>query len=113
MRSGRRQPPGLQHPRDRHAHYHAAHKQERLNPADADVLVAVWESERTVKVTRGENSGRALSNSRIVRRLERVAAAGQPGKIAVKLDPSWKGTGAVVFAQRRDKRIVASALLPR
>ncbi len=82
-------------------------------PVDADVLVAVWESERTIKVTRGENSGSTLSNSRIVRRLERVAAAGKQGTITVKLDPTWRDVGAVAFAQRADKRIVASALLPR
>jgi len=81
-------------------------------PAGADVFVAVWEAERTIKVTRGENSGRALSNSRVVRRLERVASAGKPGTIMVKLDPAWHGVGAVVFAQRPDKRIVASAMLP-
>ena len=82
-------------------------------PAGADVLVAIWESERTVKVPRGENAGTTLSNARIVRRLERVAVAGKPGTITVKLDPAWKTVGAVAFAQRADKKIVASARLPR
>jgi hypothetical protein len=82
-------------------------------PADADVVVAVWEAQRTTQVTRGENSGHALSNVRIVRRLERVASAGKQGTITVALDPAWKDTGAVAFAQRADRRIVASALLPR
>ncbi len=82
-------------------------------PADADVLVAVWEAERSIKVTRGENSGSTLSNVHIVRRLERVAPAGKQGTITVKLDPGWHETGAVAFAQRADKRIVASATLPR
>jgi hypothetical protein len=82
-------------------------------PADADVVVAVWEAERTIKVTRGENTGATLPSSRIVRRLERVAAAGQQGTITVKLDPAWHDVGAVAFAQRADRRIVASALLPR
>jgi hypothetical protein len=82
-------------------------------PGDAEVLVAIWESERTVKVTRGENSGSKLSNARIVRRLERVAPPGKQGVITVKLDPTWHDAGAVVFAQRADKRIVASAMLPR
>lgn len=82
-------------------------------PADADVLVAVWEDTRTVSVPRGENAGEKLTNHRIVRRLERVAAAGQQGKKRVALDPAWKSAGAVAFAQRTDKRIVASALLPR
>jgi hypothetical protein len=82
-------------------------------PADAEVLVAVYEAERTVKVPRGENSGETLSNSRIVRKLVRVAAAGKQGTIKVPLDPAWKSVGAVAFAQRTDKKIVASALLPR
>jgi hypothetical protein len=82
-------------------------------PAGADVLVAVWEDARTVAVPRGENGGETLTNHRIVRRLDRVAAAGQRGTRRVAIDPAWRGTGAVVFAQRADKRIVASALLPR
>ncbi|HWU88772.1 MAG TPA: DUF1223 domain-containing protein [Kofleriaceae bacterium] len=82
-------------------------------PADADVLVAVWEEARTIAVTRGENTGETLTNHRIVRRLDRVAAAGKRGTLRVAIDPAWRGTGAVVFAQRADKRIVASALLPR
>jgi hypothetical protein len=82
-------------------------------PADADVFVAVWEAERSVAVTRGENTGSTLANARIVRRFERVATAGKPGTITVKLDARWRDLGAVAFAQRADKRIVASALLPR
>jgi len=82
-------------------------------PTDAEVLVAVYETERTVKVTRGENSGETLSNSRIVRRLVKVASPGKQGTIKVPLDPAWKSVGAVAFAQRTDKKIVASALLPR
>ncbi|HSK05161.1 MAG TPA: DUF1223 domain-containing protein, partial [Kofleriaceae bacterium] len=84
-------------------------------PADADVLVAIWEDARTIAVPRGENAGEQLTNHRIVRRLERIAAAGQRGTKRIALDPSWSGTGtgAVAFAQRADRRIVASALLPR
>ena len=82
-------------------------------PPGADVFVAIWESERTVKVPRGENAGSTLSNTRIVRRLERVAPAGRAGTITVKLDTAWKTVGAVAFAQRAGKTIVASARLPR
>jgi len=82
-------------------------------PADADVFVAVWEAERTIAVTRGENSGETLSNVRIVRRFIKVAAAGKQGTTRVALDPAWKTVGAVAFAQRADKRIVASAMLGR
>lgn len=82
-------------------------------PPDADVLVAVWEDGRRIEVTRGENAGKALGNDRVVRRLERVARAGKQGTIRIELDRSWRSVGAVVFAQRADKRIIASALLPR
>lgn len=82
-------------------------------PPDAEVLVAVWEAERSVRVPRGENRGETLSNVRIVRRLERVAAPGARGTLRVRLDPAWKTVGAVAFAQRADRRIVASARLPR
>lgn len=82
-------------------------------PSDADVWVAVWEDGTSTKVIRGENSGETLGNDRVVRRLERVAAAGQKASAAIKLDPRWRAGGAVAFAQRADRRIVASALLRR
>jgi hypothetical protein len=80
-------------------------------PADAEVWVAVWEDGTTTRVTRGENSGEELGSDRVVRRLERVAAAGQRASLAIKLDPRWRAVGAVAFAQRADRRITASALL--
>jgi hypothetical protein len=79
-------------------------------PSGTDVLVAVYETERTIKIPRGENAGRALSNSRIVRALVRVPAG---GTVKIPLDPAWQSVGAVAFAQRSDKKIVASATLPR
>ncbi|HEU4728635.1 MAG TPA: DUF1223 domain-containing protein [Kofleriaceae bacterium] len=82
-------------------------------PGDADVWVAVWEDGTRTNVTRGENSGETLAGDRVVRKLERVAAAGQRASISVQLDPRWSSTGAVAFAQRADRRITASALLPR
>jgi hypothetical protein len=80
-------------------------------PAGADVLVAIYEDGTRTKIPRGENAGETLAGDRVVRRLERVAVAGAKGSITVKLDPSWRIGGAVVFAQRADKSIVASALL--
>lgn len=82
-------------------------------PADADVWVAVWEDRTSTRVTRGENSGETLVSDRVVRRLERVAAAGQKATAAIRLDPRWRAGGAVAFAQRSDRRIIASALLRR
>jgi hypothetical protein len=82
-------------------------------PGDADVWVAVWEDGTSTKVVRGENAGEQLGSDRVVRRLERVASAGQRAQTVVKLDPRWRAVGAVAFAQRADRRITASALLPR
>lgn len=82
-------------------------------PAGADVLVALWEDGTKVAVPRGENAGETLRADRVVRRLERVAKAGERGTITVRLDAGWKIGGAVAFAQRPDKAIVASALLRR
>lgn len=82
-------------------------------PAGADVLVALWEDGTKTSVPRGENAGETLRGDRVVRRLERVAKAGERGTITVKLDARWKIGGAVAFAQRPDKAIVASALLRR
>ena len=81
-------------------------------PRDADVWVAVWEDGTTTRVARGENAGETLNSDRVVRRLERVAAAGQKATLSIKLGP-WHAGGAVAFAQRSDRRIVASTLLPR
>ena len=85
---------------------------EATAPADADVLVAVWEDGTKTQVTRGENSGSTLAGERVVRRLERVAEAGKTGRLTIALGP-WQASGAVAFAQRRDKRIVGATLLPR
>jgi hypothetical protein len=82
-------------------------------PADADVWVAVWEASTPTKVTSGENAGEMLGGERVVRRLERIAAAGTQATAVVKLAPGWRAGGAVAFAQRADRRITASALLPR
>ena len=82
-------------------------------PAGADVLVALWEDGTRTSVPRGENAGETLRADRVVRKLERVAKAGERGTITVTLDPTWKIGGAVAFAQRPDKAIVASALLRR
>ncbi|MBA3503342.1 MAG: DUF1223 domain-containing protein [Myxococcota bacterium] len=82
-------------------------------PASADVLVAIYETGRTNKVPRGENSGTTSAHKNIVRRLERVAVAGKSGTLKLPLDAGWSNVAAVVFAQRPDKKIVASALVPR
>lgn len=82
-------------------------------PSDADVWVAIWEDAAATRVTRGENTGETLSGARVVRRLERVAAAGQHAARAIKLASGWRAGGAGAFAQRADQRIVATAVLLR
>jgi hypothetical protein len=82
-------------------------------PADAEVWAAVWEDGAPIQVARGENAGETLAGDRVVRRLERVAGPGQKASVAIKLDPAWRAGGVVAFAQRPDRRIVASALLRR
>jgi hypothetical protein len=82
-------------------------------PGDAEVWVAIWEDRTSTQVARGENAGETLVSERVVRHLERAAAAGQKASIAIPLDPTWHAAGAVAFAQRADRRIVASALLRR
>jgi hypothetical protein len=41
------------------------------------------------------------------------AAAGTSATRTIKLDPAWGRVGAVAFAQKSDRSIVGSALLPR
>lgn len=86
---------------------------EATAPDGAEVWVAVWEDAPKTHVTRGENSGSALLGDRVVRKLERVAAAGHTGKVAIVLPHEWKAGGAVAFAQRPDRRIVGARVLPR
>jgi len=72
----------------------------------AQVLLAIVESGLQSQVSRGENSGRRLSHTAVVRKLEVVGLL-QDGvfekEIAVKLDPSWKAENlsAVAFVQER------------
>lgn len=86
---------------------------EAKAPAGADVLVAIWQDGTKTQVRRGENAGSTLGGDRVVRRLERVATAGATGTKTIAIDPSWGTVGAVAFAQRPDRSIVGSALLPR
>lgn len=82
-------------------------------PGDAEVWVAIWEDGTRTHVARGENAGETLVSERVVRHLARAAAPGQNASVAIRLDPGWHASGAVAFAQRADRRIVASVLLRR
>jgi len=80
---------------------------------DAEIWIAIWEDGTSTHVLRGENAGETLGSERVVRHLERAAASGQKASLAIHLDPAWHAAGAVAFAQRADRHIVASALLRR
>ena len=73
----------------------------------AQVLLAIVESDLQSQVSRGENSGKRLSHTAVVRRLEVIGLVPDGGafekEIPVVLDPSWKAgnLGAVAFVQER------------
>jgi hypothetical protein len=82
-------------------------------PAGADVVVAIWQDNTKTKIPRGENAGSTLAGDRVVRRLELVAAAGTSATKTIAIDPKWGTVGAIAFAQKTDRSIIGSALLPR
>jgi hypothetical protein len=73
-------------------------------------VVAVYENGIETAIMRGENSGRALVNDYVVRRLEPAfeleptAGARREGRVRVALDPAWKvaNLGVVAFLQDPD-----------
>ena len=85
---------------------------EATAPAGADVFVAIYQDGTSTKVPRGENAGETLAADRVVRKLVRVAKAGTTATQTIKLDGTWRASGAVAFAQKPDRGIVGSALLP-
>jgi len=80
-------------------------------PEGADVWIAIYEQKAANKVPRGENAGETLESTHVVRMLERVAVAGKRGSLSLAVDPTWKNVGALAFAQRADRTIVASVVL--
>jgi len=80
----------------------------------AQVLLAIVESGLQSQVSKGENSGKRLSHTAVVRKMDVVGVV-QDGvfekEIAVKLDPSWKveNLSAVAFVQDRPSGKVLGA----
>jgi hypothetical protein len=86
-----------------------------------DVLLAITESGLRSNVSSGENAGRRLTHSAVVRRLstlgeidpeKSVTFTAQP---VVQIDKTWKRDSlkAVVFVQeRRGRRVLGAAVLP-
>jgi hypothetical protein len=84
---------------------------------DADLLLAITEDGLETKVVRGENSGRFLAHTGVVRSLNKVGKSTDKGNVAetlVHLDPAWKRDRlrAVAFLQRPSGLIVGAAAVP-
>ena len=80
----------------------------------AQVLLAVVEDGLVSKVLRGENEGRTLPHTAVVRSLKGVgsiaaSAAAWEAEVEVPADPSWKKTRVVVFVQDRETLRVLAA----
>lgn len=81
---------------------------------DADLLLAITEDGLESKVARGENSGRFLAHTGVVRSLNKVGASAEKENLVetvVHLDPSWKREKlrAVAFLQRPSGLIIGAA----
>lgn len=89
------------------------------NHSDADVMVAVVEDNLVSKVERGENAGRTLSHTAVVRALQRVGtvpsgAAQWSAEVLVPSNDSWKEPRLVAFVQdSRTRRVLAAGALEK
>lgn len=91
---------------------------ETSNGDSADVLLAITESGLRSNVSSGENAGRRLTHSGVVRKLSRIGSiesqkggmfSGQP---VVRIEKAWnrENLKAVIFVQERTKRRVLGAV---
>jgi len=87
--------------------------------SDADVMVAVVEDGLVSKVERGENAGRTLAHTAVVRALQRVGtvaagAAQWSAEVPVPSNDSWKEPRLVAFVQDvRTRRVLAAGALKK
>src|SRR5437763_7299030 len=80
--------------------------------ADAQVLLAVVEDGLSNRVLRGENEGRTLLHSAVVRSLNRIGLAAGPSfelDFQPSLDPAWTAPRIVAFVQGLKSRKVLAA----
>jgi hypothetical protein len=81
----------------------------------AQVILAIVESDLQSSVSRGENSGKRLSHTAVVRRLDVIGLIPEAGaferEVAMTLDPAWKpeNLSAVAFVQERPSGKVIGA----
>jgi hypothetical protein len=87
--------------------------------SDAAVMVAVVEDGLVSKVERGENAGRTLAHTAVVRALQRVGtvaagAAQWSAEVPVPSNDSWKEPRVVAFVQDvRTRRVLAAGALKK
>ena len=87
--------------------------------SDADVMVGVVEDGLVSKVERGENAGRTLAHTAVVRALQRVGtvaagAAQWSAEVPVPSNDSWKEPRVVAFVQDvRTRRVLAAGALKK
>jgi hypothetical protein len=75
--------------------------------AAADVVVAITEPHQQVKVTGGENGGRALDHTAIVKSLRVLGAvAASGGSFEIPAEPAFGSKRAVVLVQERASRAI-------
>lgn len=78
--------------------------------AVTDLVMAITDKHAVVNVTGGENSGRALDHTAIVRSLRVLGAVtASGGTFEIPVDAAWSQKRAVVFLQERASRAVLGA----
>jgi hypothetical protein len=80
----------------------------------ADIIVALTEDRLQTEVRRGENSGRVLKHSAVVRHMATIGQAGTttPVRAECPLQPEWRRDALTIVAfvqERRGRAIVAAA----
>jgi hypothetical protein len=87
--------------------------------SDAEVVLAVVEDGLVSRVERGENAGRTLAHTAVVRALQRAgtipaAADHWTNEVPVSLRDSWKQPRLIAFVQdARSRRILAAGVLEK
>lgn len=86
---------------------------------DAEVFVALTESGLQTQVKKGENDGRTLNHTGVVRSLVKIGemrrGGGFTGAPVLRLDRTWKREElrAIVFVQEKESRRIVGAALVR
>ena len=85
-------------------------------PSDADVMLAITEGDLSTKVPAGENRGRELHHTAVVRILNRLGVThgdGFSGQVHVPLNKAWRAENlrAIVFVQAHSGEIAGAAMV--